>query len=73
MVQDALETLMEERTSFIIAHRLATVRKVTSIAVIRAGRLVELGTHDDLLARPKGHYRRLSNLQYHEIAAFTAA
>ncbi len=73
LVQDALETLMDGRTSFIIAHRMATIRKATAIAVIKAGRLVELGTHDDLFARPKGHYRHLSNLQNHEIAAFFAA
>jgi ATP-binding cassette subfamily B protein len=73
LIQDALETLMKGRTSFIIAHRFATIRKASSIAVIKAGRLVELGTHDDLFSRPKGHYRHLSNLQYNEVTAFTAA
>ena len=64
LVQGALERLMQGRTTFIIAHRLATVRNADKIAVIDAGRVVELGTHDELSARPDGLYRRLSTLQF---------
>ncbi len=63
-VQTALDRLMQGRTSFIIAHRLATVRNADKIAVIDGGRVVELGTHDELNARADGLYRRLSSLQF---------
>ena len=63
LVQGALDHLMQGRTTFIIAHRLATVRNADKIAVIEAGRVVELGTHDELSAVPDGLYRRLSSLQ----------
>ena len=55
---------MQGRTSFIIAHRLATVRDADEIAVIEGGRVVEVGTHDELNARADGLYRRLSSLQF---------
>ena len=64
LVQIALDRLMQGRTTFIIAHRLATVRNADQIAVIEAGRVVEFGTHDELSARPAGLYRRLSALQF---------
>ncbi len=64
LVQIALDRLMEGRTTFIVAHRLATVRNADQIAVIDAGRVVEFGTHDELSARPAGLYRRLSTLQF---------
>jgi len=63
-VQLALDRLMLGRTTFIIAHRLATVRNVDKIAVIEAGRVLEIGTHDELTARPDGLYQRLSSLQF---------
>jgi ATP-binding cassette subfamily B protein len=63
MVQAALERLMQNRTTLIIAHRLATVRQVDRIAVIDAGRLVEIGSHEELLAR-NALYSRLSALQF---------
>ena len=63
LVQGALDHLMQGRTTFIIAHRLATIRNADKIAVIETGRVVELGTHDELSARPEGLYRRLSSLQ----------
>ena len=69
LVQQALETLMEGRTSMIIAHRLATVRQADCIYVIRDGEVVEAGTHEDLLQLPEGLYRTLSELQFtHEVA-----
>jgi ATP-binding cassette subfamily B protein len=63
MVQAALERLMQNRTTLIIAHRLATVRQVDRIAVIDAGRLVEIGSHDELLAS-NALYSRLAALQF---------
>ncbi len=63
LVQDALDTLMEGRTSFIIAHRLSTVRKADRILVLKDGQILEQGTHDELMANPSGLYRELSQLQ----------
>ena len=60
---DALERLTTNRTTFIIAHRLTTVRRATRIVVLHEGQIVESGTHDELLARP-GHYARFHVLQY---------
>ncbi len=62
LVQDALDRLMEGRTTFVVAHRLATIREVDRIVVIDGGRVVETGSHDELAARPDGLYRRLSAL-----------
>jgi ATP-binding cassette subfamily B protein len=66
LIQEALETLMRARTSFIIAHRLATVRHVDRIIVIVGGRVVESGTHEELQAMGDGAYRRLAALQFRE-------
>ena len=65
LVQDALERLMPGRTTFAIAHRLSTVRAADLIVVMRAGRIVERGTHEELLALG-GEYRRLYDLQFEE-------
>ena len=57
---------MRGRTSFIIAHRLATVRHADLIIVIAGGRVVESGTHEELQAIEGGVYRRLASLQFRE-------
>ena len=62
-VQAALANLMEGRTSFVIAHRLSTVRRATRIVVLEAGRITEIGSHDELLERG-GTYARLYALQF---------
>jgi subfamily B ATP-binding cassette protein MsbA len=64
MVKEALDRLMEGRTSFIIAHRLSTVAHCDRIVVLDGGRIVELGTHEELLERESGIYRKLHSLQF---------
>jgi ATP-binding cassette subfamily B protein len=64
LVLQALDRLMEGRTSIVIAHRLSTVRTADRIHVLTDGATVESGTHDELLARPDGVYRTLSRLQF---------
>jgi ABC-type multidrug transport system fused ATPase/permease subunit len=63
LVQEALEVLMQGRTSFIIAHRLSTVRKADRILVIKEGQIIEQGDHQELMQREDGLYRELSELQ----------
>src|SRR2546421_2446383 len=63
LIQDALNKLMLNRTSIIIAHRLSTIRNVDRIIVMHKGRIVEQGTHEELLNR-QGVYRRLYDYQY---------
>ncbi|MBK6345928.1 MAG: ATP-binding cassette domain-containing protein [Bacteroidales bacterium] len=64
LVQDALEKLMKGRTSIVIAHRLSTIRQADQILVINHGRIVEQGTHLELLKSEGGLYRSLSELQF---------
>ena len=68
VVQDALNRLMEGRTSIIIAHRLATIREVDCIYVIENGQIIESGTHDELSQRPDGAYSALARLQFEPLA-----
>jgi ATP-binding cassette, subfamily B, bacterial MsbA len=63
LVQEALANLMMNRTSFVIAHRLSTIRRADAIVVLERGRIVEIGRHDDLLARTDGTYATLYQLQ----------
>jgi subfamily B ATP-binding cassette protein MsbA len=63
LVQDALQKLMMNRTSFVIAHRLSTIRRADAIIVLERGRVVEIGRHDELLARPSSAYAALYELQ----------
>lgn len=68
LVQEALEELMKGRTSFVVAHRLSTIKNADTILVVDNGRIVESGTHHDLIAREDGIYRNLSTLQF-EVSA----
>ncbi len=64
LVQEALEKLMKGRTSIIIAHRLATVRKADKILVLEKGEIVEQGTHQELSQKENGRYRSFSEMQF---------
>jgi ABC-type multidrug transport system fused ATPase/permease subunit len=64
LVQEALEKLMQGRTSVVIAHRLATVRKADKIIVLESGRIVEQGTHEELISNDNGLYKTLTELQF---------
>jgi len=64
LVQEALEELMKGRTSIIIAHRLSTIRDADRILVLEKGKIVESGTHKELIANENGLYRYLSGLQF---------
>ena len=61
-MQDALESLMKNRTSLVIAHRLSTVKDADLICVVRDGYIVETGRHEELLAKG-GEYSTLYNMQ----------
>jgi subfamily B ATP-binding cassette protein MsbA len=63
LVQDALSNLMLNRTSFVIAHRLSTIRRADAIIVLERGRIVEIGRHEELLARSDSAYAALYQLQ----------
>lgn len=63
LIQDAIANILQNRTSFIIAHRLSTIRSADRILVIRDGKILEEGTHSQLLAK-KGHYAKLYMSQY---------
>jgi len=62
LVQEALENLMKNRTSLVIAHRLSTVRNADMICVFNEGKIVETGTHDELIAKD-GIYKKLHSMQ----------
>jgi subfamily B ATP-binding cassette protein MsbA len=63
LVQDALANLMRNRTAFVIAHRLSTVRRADKIVALERGRVAEIGRHEELLARSGGVYAKLYSLQ----------
>ena len=62
LVQDALGKLMQNRTSLVIAHRLSTIKNADLICVINKGKIVEQGTHEELIA-VDGHYKKLHKMQ----------
>ncbi|ONK55222.1 uncharacterized protein A4U43_UnF6200 [Asparagus officinalis] len=63
LVQESLNRLMEGRTTIIVAHRLSTIRDANMIAVLRDGKLREIGRHDDLTRQPQSEYSQLVQLQ----------
>ena len=64
IVQKAIENLMQDKTVFVIAHRLSTIRNATNIAVINEGKIVETGTHNELLKTECGAYKMLYDMQF---------
>jgi subfamily B ATP-binding cassette protein MsbA len=64
VVQKALDNLIQNKTVFVIAHRLSTIQNANRIAVINEGRLVELGSHEELMNIPQGQYRLLYEMQF---------
>ncbi|MGI4791935.1 MAG: ABC transporter transmembrane domain-containing protein [Janthinobacterium lividum] len=62
-IQEAMARLIQGRTTFAIAHRLSTLRNASRLMVMEKGKLVELGTHDELLNKPEGVFRRLVDMQ----------
>ena len=62
-IQQAFDTLMEGRTSFVVAHRLSTIRNASLVLVMKEGKIIEKGTHEELLAAG-GFYHRLYNSQF---------
>jgi len=64
LVQEALEELMKNRTSIIIAHRLSTIREADKIIVLEKGKVIESGSHEELMGNGNGLYRYLSQLQF---------
>ncbi len=65
LIQDAIKTVLKDRTSFIVAHRLSTIRNADRILVIRNGKITEMGTHNELL-KLKGYYYNLYTTQFSE-------
>jgi len=64
LIQNATQKITHGRTSIVIAHRLATVKKADTIIVLDAGKIVEMGTHKELLKNKEGHYRNLYDAQF---------
>jgi ATP-binding cassette subfamily B protein len=71
LIQDAIQTLLEGRTSIVIAHRLSTIRSADTILVFHHGEIRERGTHEELM-QAGGLYRRLYEIQYREAAIASA-
>jgi ATP-binding cassette subfamily B protein len=65
LIQHAISKILKGRTSFLIAHRLSTIKRADMILVVRDGKIIEQGTHRELL-RKKGYYLRLYSMQYED-------
>jgi len=63
LIQDALHSLIQGRTTIVIAHRLSTIREMDRIVVISRGKIAEDGTHDELITKKNGLYKKLWDLQ----------
>ncbi|CDP07374.1 unnamed protein product [Coffea canephora] len=72
-VQEALDKLMEGRTTILVAHRLSTIHEADNIAVLQHGKVVEIGSHKQLISRPEGIYSQLVSLQQEKGAQIPAA
>jgi len=66
LVQQAIERLMQNRTTFVIAHRLSTIRNATSILVLDKGKIIQTGTHEELIRAEKGLYKKLYEMQFRD-------
>ena len=64
LIQNATDKITKGRTSIVIAHRLATIKKADKILVMDAGEIVEQGTHKDLLKKQNGYYKNLYEVQF---------
>ncbi|MDT0651953.1 ABC transporter ATP-binding protein, partial [Autumnicola edwardsiae] len=64
LIQDATDKITQGRTSIVIAHRLATIKKADKIMVMEAGEIVEMGTHQELLQKENGYYKNLYEVQF---------
>ena len=64
LIQHAIETLVKGRTSIVIAHRLSTIQNADKIMVLEQGEIKEIGTHDELLKKEDGYYKRLYEMQF---------
>lgn len=64
LIQDATDKITQDRTSIVIAHRLATIKKADKIMVMDAGKIVEIGTHAELLQKKDGYYKNLYEVQF---------
>ena len=69
LIQNAISNILKDRTSFLIAHRLSTIKMADLILVVRDGKIVEQGTHRELLQK-KGYYRDLYTMQYQKEMTF---
>lgn len=66
IIQHAIEKLIDKRTSIIIAHRLSTIKHANQIMVLEKGKIMEIGTHEELLQNENGHYKELYEMQFLE-------
>jgi len=66
LVQEAIERMMKNRTTFVIAHRLSTIRNASMIFVIEKGKIVQSGTHQQLMIKEDGLYKKLYEMQFRD-------